>query len=109
MSAAPNSAVSLVERKRHAVHGWCSTVDLSSDEAPAVIVNPDASDAALVAWALGQVEQVNVVLAAVAAGSRSDVEDARLAASIQHFNEQAEAVLTYLSKRNFYGRVHPPP
>lgn len=73
------------------VEGW----DWDRLGAPPVIVNPSASPEALESWALGQLRQVNVLLAIIGCSQPDGVEpDAvGLANSIRHFTEQAETVL----------------
>lgn len=83
-----------------AVTGWAGRLDVPRYEAPAVIVNPEASTAALLAWALGQTEQVNAVLEALATGSADDgLAVSTLAGAVQHFNEQVHAVLEAVRDR----------
>ena len=86
--------------ERRGVNGWASRIDVPEHDKPAVIVNPAASAGALLAWALGQIEQVNAVLEAVATGStKGGMSTAELAGAVQHFNEQARAVLAALHER----------
>lgn len=82
------------------VNGWSSRADVDPDDEPAVIVNPEANTAALLAWALGQVAQVNAVLDAVATGpAHGGMPAAELAGAVQHFNEQVQAVLEAVRDR----------
>ena len=72
-----------------AVRGWASD-DLGPKAA--VIVNPEADQLALLAWAKGELEQANVLLRLFACASR-DLEGREFAGAIHHFTEQAERVV----------------
>lgn len=79
---------------RIAVQGWCS----DTAEAP-VIINPSASQAALTAWALGQLKQANVLMTIIGSGSCAAIAPAECINAVKHFLEQAEVVLSEAVER----------
>lgn len=83
-----------------AVTGWASWEGLTDHTEPAVIANPAATPAALLAWAIGQIQQVNVVLDAAATyRDPGGMTAGELAGAVLHFSAQAEAVLVELRAR----------
>lgn len=83
-----------------AVTGWASSLGFENHTEPAVIVNPAATPAALLDWAVGQLMQVNVVLDAAATSKGPDgMTTGELAGAVLHFSAQAQAVLVELQAR----------
>ncbi|MFT3818309.1 MAG: hypothetical protein QM750_11855 [Rubrivivax sp.] len=74
-----------------AIEGWA--VD-HFDDLPPVIVNSQASAEALLAWGLGQLSQLNVLLRAAKLGDAPDLADA-----VRHFTAQVEQVLVAAQAR----------
>ncbi len=73
------------------VQGWDNEY---TGDVPAVVLNPHAGPLARVAWALGQLTQVNNWLRVMNVESISDGSNPNeLAGAILHFTEQAESVL----------------
>jgi len=78
-----------------AVNGWAY---MRHHGLPPVIVNRDACDAALTAWARAQLEQVDLVLNIVSCGQTEFTAD-EIAGAVRHFVAQALAVVTELDDR----------
>ena len=73
------------------VEGW----DCDHLGAPPVIVNSIASPEGLQAWGLGQLRQVNLLLAIIGNGQPGglEIDAVELVGCIRHFTVQAETVL----------------
>jgi len=71
------------------VRGWA----VDPDGQPAVVINPAATDGERMAWAFGQLQQLNVLLEILACQDDSMTEGALLAGAIRHFTQQAQCVL----------------
>jgi len=91
--AAEASAARLQDQSPLEVYGWASD-NHRLDDAPAVIVNPEATALTLLSWGLGQVQQCNVLLDALSRGDGSQEYDSRVTAGMLHFLKQAETVLS---------------
>lgn len=78
------------------VEGWASRVHLSiNDDGPSVIPSPAASAESLIAWALGQIGQLNVMLHTIGMAEEFAVlpPPSELAGAVRHQLEQIEVVL----------------
>lgn len=83
-----------------AVCGWGNDNDDIDDSVPAVIVNPAASPAALLAWASGQLRQAGVLAEAVCCSTMdggTPVDE--VVGALRHLNQQALVVLEELAER----------
>lgn len=94
----PSVDASQFDRLAHPkpIEGWASALHLTAaDDGPAVIPAPDATPQALIAWAMGQLGQLNVLLTTIgmADGFGVQVDATALASAIRHPLEQAEAAL----------------
>ena len=76
------------------VDGWASKL-YGSIDAPAVVVSPSADPVALMCWAFGQIQQLNVLLLTISTSRASApaVEPSELASSIRHQLQQIECVI----------------
>ena len=77
--------------------GWAGDMHSYPGDAPAVIVNPEATPAALLGWAVGQLSQLNLLLE-VMGTSQSDrlaipMED--VIGAIRNTTEPVQAALKY--------------
>jgi hypothetical protein len=72
------------------VRGWIG--DYEATFAEPVVVNSAAEAAPLMAWGIGQLEAVNVLLEAIACAKQND-DVARVAGAIWHLTAQAETVI----------------
>jgi hypothetical protein len=77
-----------------AVSGLLNEIDTHSGDAPAVVVNPNASPAALLAWARGQLRALRVM--AVGCENQDAEHLAELPEAVSTLTEQVEAVLDVL-------------
>ena len=77
------------------VDGWASTGQSFGDDAPSVIVSQEASPGALMSWAFGQLQQLNVLLKIIGTATHDQVEcdPAELVGSIRHQLEQVQCVM----------------
>lgn len=94
---APDDAARVsVEADPNCIEGWASRLYLPiTFEGPSVVPSPKATAGTLVAWALGQVGQLNVLLhtIGVADGFAASPPPSELAGAIRHQLEQVESVL----------------
>jgi len=75
------------------VAGQANEQDTHDGDAPAVIVNPDASARTLMAWSLGQVEALRVMLVAAEDVDAGALSTGELASGAAALVEQVQAVL----------------
>lgn len=85
----PNAGTSPALPTPAPVRGWAVDPDGQS----AVVINPAATDGERMAWAFGQLQQLNVLLEILACRDDSMTEGSLLAGAIRHFTQQAECVL----------------
>jgi hypothetical protein len=81
-----------------AVQGW-DIEHAEPDAPPPVIVNPAASPMELIAWANGQLAQMNELLRALGRATGSEADLPRAASALRHFGTQAERVLEEACQR----------
>jgi hypothetical protein len=86
--------------------GWAGDVHSLPGVAPAVIVNPDATPAALLGWALGQLSQLNLLLQVIGASADGGIvfpiQD--VIGAIRNTTEPVESALTYaMENKRFDG------
>lgn len=84
----------MYEGRNTAVAGLLNETDTRSGDAPAAVVNPDASPAALLAWARGQLRALRVM--AVGCEDQDTEHLAELPEAVATMAEQVEAVLDVL-------------
>jgi hypothetical protein len=84
----------MYEGRNTAVAGLLNETDTRSGDAPAVVVNLDASPAALLAWARGQLRALRVM--AVGCEDQDTEQLAELPEAVATMAEQVEAVLDVL-------------
>lgn len=85
----------------HYVEGWASSGHASAGEAANVLsVATEATPQGLVSWAIGQLQQLNVLLTVISTASHVDVEHdpGEVCGAIRHQLEQVESVLLGASK-----------
>lgn len=96
MAKATTSETSSQTTPHPDVIGWANLPYLTvRDRGPSVIVSPDASPAALMCWAHGQVEQLTILLRIIMRSPETtdEPEQALLAGSVVHQLEQVFAVI----------------
>lgn len=84
------------------VEGWASSGHcLGVHQANAVMTAPDATSAGLVSWAVGQIQQLNVLLNCIGTARHDEVEHdpGEICGAIRHQLQQVEAVLLAVTDR----------